>query len=223
MSNSKLEVPVTTNNNQRQVGLSREDAEAISQNRSLGHNGIRTSKYSGFTFIPLNLFMQFKKAPNVYFLLIAFMQTIELISISGGKSAMAVPLVLVVIISMIKDAYEDWKRHKSDDEENNASTLVYDHKTRSFKPIAWRKVHCGDVLKVKADEALPADVLILSTSDPKGVCYVETKNLDGETNLKIKSAEKELQSIFKDEAQLGHLGGFVRCEKPNNSIYKFEG
>lgn len=55
--------------------------------------------------------MQFNKAPNVYFLIIAFMQTVEVISISGGKSAMAVPLVLVILISMIKDAFEDYKRH----------------------------------------------------------------------------------------------------------------
>lgn len=61
-------------------------------------------------------------------------------------------------------------------------------------------MHCGDVLKIKTDDALPADILILSTSDPKGVCYVETKNLDGETNLKIKSADKELQQIFKEES-----------------------
>ena len=83
-------------------------------------NYVKTAKYSWWNFIPLNLFEQFKKAPNVYFLVIAFLQTITLISISNGKSAMAVPLVFVVCVSMIKDAYEDYKRHKNDDGENKA-------------------------------------------------------------------------------------------------------
>ena len=203
--------------------LSREDENHIAQNRRHGANGIRTSKYTALTFVPLNLFMQFNKAPNVYFLLIAFMQTREMISISGGKSAMAVPLVVVVFISMIKDAFEDFRRHQSDGQENNAETLVYHHQTRTFQPMRWKDVHVGDVIKVAADEAIPADLLLLQCSDPKGVCYVETKNLDGETNLKVKAAEKDLQAVFKEEKELGHLSGHVRCEKPNNAIYKFEG
>jgi phospholipid-transporting ATPase len=80
----------------------------------MGKNAIRTSKYSVLSFIPLNLFMQFNKGSNVYFLIITFMQMIELISISGGKPAMAMPLCFVVAVSMIKDAFEDYKRHKSD-------------------------------------------------------------------------------------------------------------
>lgn len=69
--------------------------------------------------------MQFMKAPNIYFLLISFLQTIRLISISGGKSVQAVPLAAVVVVSMIKDAFEDYKRHQSDGKENNAQALVY--------------------------------------------------------------------------------------------------
>jgi phospholipid-transporting ATPase len=74
-------------------------------------NVVRTSKYNVFTFIPLNLLNQFKKLANVYFLVISFMQTIKSISISDGKSVMAIPLTIVIGISMIKDAYEDYKRH----------------------------------------------------------------------------------------------------------------
>ena len=87
--------------------------------RKFPTNKIRTSKYTALTFLPLNLYTQFSKAANCYFLLIAYMQTIKSISISNGKSAMAVPLSLVVFISMCKDAYEDFKRHASDGEENN--------------------------------------------------------------------------------------------------------
>jgi phospholipid-transporting ATPase len=70
---------------------------------------------------------------------------------------------------------------------------------------------------------IPADLVILASSDPKGVCYVETKNLDGETNLKVKQANKELQSIFSNDKALNSIDGMITCEKPNNAIYKFEG
>ena len=81
-------------------------------------NTIITSKYTALNFVPLNLFNQFKKAANVYFLLIGFMQTIPSITISNGQPVMALPLTLVVIASMLKDAFEDHKRHKSDKGEN---------------------------------------------------------------------------------------------------------
>ena len=74
-------------------------------------NRIRTGKYSVLTFLPKNLLNQFSKMANVYFLIISFMQCIKSISISGGAPAMAFPLTIIVLISMLKDAYEDYKRH----------------------------------------------------------------------------------------------------------------
>ena len=50
----------------------------------------------------------------------------------------------------------------------------------------------GDIIMIKSEEFIPADVLILNTSDKKGICYVETKGLDGETNLKLKNAPKDI-------------------------------
>ena len=68
---------------------------------------------------------QFKKAPNVYFLVICFLQVIPLISISNNKPAMALPLVGVVLVSMVKDAFEDYKRKSNDTKENTTSTKVW--------------------------------------------------------------------------------------------------
>ena len=84
----------------------------------------------------------------------------------------------------------------------------------------------GDILVIKQDEQIPADVIILNTSEEKGVCYIETKSLDGETNLKMKNAEPHLQSHFKSESAIvehGKWDGEILCEQPNNAIYKFEG
>lgn len=67
---------------------------------------------------------------------------------------------------------------------------------------AWKDVHVGEVLKVNSEEFVPADMVLLHTSDSKGVAYVETKNLDGETNLKIKQANKDIHAFFSSPESL---------------------
>ena len=85
------------------------------------NNSVRTSKYKWWTFLFHNLFEQFAtKMANLYFFVIMLMQMVEVISISNGSPAMAPPLMFVVCLSMIKDAYEDYKRHKEDHSENRA-------------------------------------------------------------------------------------------------------
>ena len=76
---------------------------------------------------------------------------------------------------------------------------------------------------IKQDNLIPVDMLVVKASDPKGNFYVETKNLDGETNLKTKATNKELQKIFADDETYSKFDGTIECEGPNNAIYKFEG
>ena len=102
---------------------------------------MRTSKYTWYNFLPINLFEQFtKKIANLYFLIITFMQMIKVISISNGAPVMALPLAFVVVVSMIKDAYEDYKRHKEDRSENYAEAWVYSKESRQFVTVNWKDI-----------------------------------------------------------------------------------
>ena len=82
-----------------------------SRDKREADNTVRTSKYTVLSFLPKNLMEQFSKLANVYFLLIALMQMLPTISISGGKPVMLMPLSFVILVSMVKDIFEDCKRH----------------------------------------------------------------------------------------------------------------
>lgn len=186
-------------------------------------NHIRTAKYSVFTFIPLNLITQFSKTANLYFALISFLQTIKPISITGGSPVQLAPLSAVVIASMVKDGFEDYKRHKTDKEENTKIAHVYDIAQGKFVEKEWADIKAGQIIKITDEEPIPCDMVLLKSSDPKGGLYIETKNLDGETNLKNKTVQKEINEMMQDMDWKKLNDAKIVCEKPNNAIYKFEG
>jgi phospholipid-translocating ATPase len=81
----------------------------------------------------------------------------------------------------------------------------------------------GRVVKVHEDEQFPADLVIINSSAPKGICYIETKNLDGETNLKHKQAVKELLPLAANDQEIlrNFNNAVIECEPPNEFLYKF--
>ncbi|CAG9326924.1 ATP8A1_3 [Blepharisma stoltei] len=184
-------------------------------------NKISTSKYNCVTFLPKNLWFQFQKLANVYFLVVAVLQAIPEISVSGGVPNILLPLGFVLTVSAIKDLLEDMKRKRSDNEENNR--LIKKRQNSQWVKIKWEQVKVGDVLFVSKDEYFPADMILLSSCDTKGICYIETKNLDGETNLKHKLANKSTQEYFSDPSKFDYFTCSVKCEDPNPMIYNFNG
>lgn len=179
-------------------------------------NSIRTGKYSIFTFLPRNLFEQFHRVAYMYFLIIAILNQLPQLAVFG-RGASILPLASVLLVTAIKDAYEDWRRHKSDKIENNqtSSVLINDR----FQHKKWKDIQVGEVIKILANETIPCDLVLLSTSDPTGVAYVQTINLDGESNLKTRYAKQETLSRIPEK---DIISGLIKCEKPNRNIYGFQ-
>ena len=67
---------------------------------------------------------------------------------------------------------------------------MWDPEKKEFVKKQWWEIKPGQIVKVQDDEFIPADLILVHSSDPKGGLYIETKNLDGETNLKSKQVEK---------------------------------
>ncbi|KAF7541767.1 hypothetical protein G7Z17_g11869 [Cylindrodendrum hubeiense] len=104
------------------------------------------------------------------------------------------------------------------------SVIQRDHPINGarFQKDHWKSIVVGDFVRIYNDEELPADIIILSTSDPDGGCYVETKNLDGETNLKIRQSLRCGRSI-KHARDCERAEFVIESEAPQPNLYKYNG
>ncbi|KAG5368999.1 Phospholipid-transporting ATPase DNF2 [Yarrowia sp. C11] len=304
-------------------------------------NKIRTTKYTPLTFIPKNLFYQFRNVANIYFLLILILGFFPIFGVLSPGLA-TLPLIVIIVITAVKDAIEDWRRTVLDMGVNNTPTqilrempnhnVVDDHislwrkfkkactrtvtnagkkmkkekdgkgnspyslelaasktvesivsiasdnrgnqayplsdmpssgfgnnnpfaseadlanesiKREAQKPLGaqygsvmdpfitiperakfktdyWKNVRVGDIVRVRPDVEVPADLVVLSTSDSDGACYVETKNLDGETNLKVRQALKCGEGI-RHSRDLERARFRIESEGPQPNLYSYNG
>ncbi|XP_047963025.1 probable phospholipid-transporting ATPase 8 [Salvia hispanica] len=186
---------------------------------SYPRNYVSTTKYTALNFIPKSLFEQFRRVANIYFLVVACVSFSPLAPYSAYS--VLLPLLLVIGATIGKEAIEDWRRKKQDIEANNRKVKVYD-KDHGFLKEKWRNLRVGDLVKVHKDEHFPADLLLLSSSYEDGICYVETTNLDGETNLKVKHALDVTCTLNEDDS-FEHFKAVIKCEDPNEDLYSFVG
>lgn len=181
-------------------------------------NHVSTAKYNAVTFIPKFLYEQFSKYANLFFLFTAILQQIPNVTPTNRYTTI-VPLCVVLLVSAIKESVEDYKRRGSDRSLNSSKTQVL--KGSSFHTTKWVDVRVGDVVRVESEQSFPADLALLASSEPEGLCYIETSNLDGETNLKIKQAIPETAHLV-NPGDLSRLSGQIRSEQPNSSLYTYE-
>jgi phospholipid-transporting ATPase len=181
-------------------------------------NHVSTAKYNFATFLPKFLFEQFSKYANLFFLFTAILQQIPTVS-PTNRFTTIVPLLIVLLVSAIKESVEDYKRRSSDKSLNysRAQTL----QGSAFRDTKWVDVKVGDIVRVESEQPVPADMVLLASSEPEGLCYIETANLDGETNLKIKQATPETAHLVSP-GDLSRLSGRVKSEQPNSSLYTYE-
>lgn len=120
---------------------------------------------------------------------------------------------------------------------NNSKTLtIY---RNSLRETFWRKIRVGDLILIPKDTRIPADLLILASSEKDGSTFMETSTLDGEKNLKPRYSLKETYqeasiSLVKRKKQgkneMPYTGSFdvnmnlhISVQHPDPSLYKFEG
>ncbi|KAK5993921.1 putative phospholipid-transporting ATPase DNF3 [Cladobotryum mycophilum] len=230
-------------------------------------NLIRSNRYTIYDFLPRQLFFQFSKLGNFYFLVMGILQAIPGLSTVGQWTTIA-PLAIFIAFSMASEGYQDNRRYRLDRSENLSMTKVFRHGIREGKeppritglaslnrkrttemeaavdaasqeledaalagfggakdwmPLQWKDVRVGDVVRLKRDEAVPADMILLHATGPNGIAHIETMALDGETNLKPKHACTLLAERCGTIDGLRATRATVVSEDPNTDLYSYDG
>ncbi|ORY03000.1 phospholipid-translocating P-type ATPase [Basidiobolus meristosporus CBS 931.73] len=183
-------------------------------NSSFPRNKITNTKYTVLSFLPKNLFEQFSRFMNLYFLLIACLQLNASLTPVNPLTTWT-PLIMIFSISALKEGLDDYRRYKSDDEFNKRLYTVY--KNGHGVKVRCQDIGVGDIVRG------PKYPAIWFYCDPRtldGTCYIQTANLDGETDLKTRTAPSLTSSL--SDTEVIAFDGVVHCPQPNGDIYKFD-
>ncbi|KAI9317915.1 hypothetical protein BX666DRAFT_2018742 [Dichotomocladium elegans] len=187
--------------------------------RKYAPNIIVNQKYNIATFIPLVLFEQFVVFFNLYFLLVALSQFVPALKI-GYIFTYFGPLCFVLLVTISKEAVDDIQRYKRDKEAN--SQLYQVLSLDGTRSIPSSKIRVGDMIVMQKDQRVPADMILLRTTEESGSCFIRTDQLDGETDWKLRLAVPSLQRLPDDEA-LHRVRGEVYADAPHKDIHAFIG
>jgi len=167
-------------------------------------NRQRTSHYTWWTFLPLNLFEQMCRWANVYFLLIVILNQLPQLEVFSRTTSIF-PLAFVLFANFVKDGAEDLARHRADRRANASAVLRLSGDSAGFQQIRREQVQRGDVVLLQRDGEVPADCIVLSSSNtapgtgggPGAVAaWCDTAQLDGESSLKPRYAPELVAGVL---------------------------
>lgn len=181
-------------------------------------NRLSNRKYTLLNFLPKNLWEQFSRFMNQYFLLIACLQLWSLITPVNPASTWG-PLIFIFAVSATKEAWDDYNRYLSDKKANEK--VVWVVKQGIKKLIQSQDIRVGNIVWLRENDEVPCDLVLIGTSDPQGVCYIETAALDGETDLKTRLIPAACMGI--DFELLHKIKGVIECPGPDKDIRRFDG
>ena len=189
------------------------------------NNEVDTRKYNMITFLPKALFYQFNRPANIYFLITAILQCIPTISPLGPTSAI-LPLIIVLSASLIREGIEDYSRGKLDKQQNEEKCDFYNPETKQWEQTKSGNLYVGDIISVYENETFPADIILLDSCLPEGICYIETGTLDGEKTLKLKESSLQTAGWINSNSEKRkdfNLTGVVFADMPNPELYQLNG
>lgn len=251
--------PLPPSREGRQVPVKVGGEELIDERRGHAYipNTVHSSRYSLLDFLPRQFWFQSTRLHNLFFICIGVPQCISGLSTTGNYTTI-LPLLVFMCLTILKEGYDDYRRHRLDQVENKSLATVlkdsslFRHSATRFTAIAsrcvpflrpkapriveelgcdaglswcrteWRAIMVGDILHVRRDEPVPADVVLLYADGEDGLCYIETMNLDGETNLKSRRSLSCLQNCRTIEG-IRACDALISAQDPSPELHAFTG
>lgn len=198
-------------------------------------NSISTTKYNLLTWLPVSLGNQFKRVANIYFAAISVLMLIgkyapQIFPTPLDPYSTIVTFIFVLSVTCLKEGSEDFQRFQDDKFANEKKVIVvtFDADGKAIETEKQtQEIQGGDIVKlVGPTMQVPVDMLLCMSSNfaDGNQCYIETANIDGETNLKLKNAPSDLADLSKDGVVKRELfEGKLEFQPPNKSIYTFIG
>ncbi|CAJ0581559.1 unnamed protein product, partial [Mesorhabditis spiculigera] len=191
------------------------------------NNRISTTKYTVYTFLIKNLWEQFHRWANWFFIVIIFLNAFKIFA-AFNRFLGIIPVACILVATAIKDIFEDLRRYRLDKKINESTCLVWDHVHLQFRRMQWQHILVGDYVHISNMEPFPADILLLRSSEATGTCFIETSNLDGETSLKQKNVPKSIVHLSEDpNANFDEIAPKLpvehRCMHPSKSLQEMYG
>jgi magnesium-transporting ATPase (P-type) len=187
-------------------------------------NRVSTTQYLWWNFIPinflfLNLLQQYKLVHNWYFLVVMIFTLIPGVSPVFPITSVF-PVVFILAVNMIKDGAEDFSRYLKDRQTNNKKIKIV--RDGGVVEVSTGSILAGQIVVLTSEDIIPSDILILATSNPDNKCYVETAQLDGETNMKPKFGKSATQYL-NDASKFTNFTGDLTCNAPDRELHNFDG
>ena len=181
-------------------------------------NYVKTTKYTFYNFIPLTLLANFSRVANIYFLLMTFISFMPWSPITPVVQVL--PMIFVISVSMIKELIEEMFRYKNDVKINSETFDVF--RDGVFKKVKSSDIRPGDFVLVEKNREMPSDVLIISSSEPNGMCFINEVNLNGETAVKQRKALPYFSALQIPDG-LNHVRGRVTIPMPCKDLSSLNG
>ncbi len=169
------------------------------------------------------LYNQFKQFYNMFFLLICISQVVPALQI-GFLITYVGPLGFVLSLTLLKEFYDDYLRYSRDKELNGEKyqKLASDG---SLVDVASSDIKVGDIIRLKEKRRIPADLILLYTTEKSGTVFIKTDQLDGETDWKLRKAipKTQQEGAISQESVIKLAKAYLKAEPPHKDIYKFQG
>ncbi|CAL6094724.1 Phospholipid-translocating_ATPase [Hexamita inflata] len=183
-------------------------------------NKIKTTKYTVWNFIFVFLFQQYQKVFNIFTLVIAICNTLPFANVVS-QATIIMPIVFVLGIAAVREIIEDFGRRKQDKYQNNQKYTVF--RNMEERVVKGQDIMQGDLIKIDENQEVPCDSLLLYSSEASKIAYVNTSQLDGESNLKTRIQLIPFHSESYEMKKLQQLSGSVQTMPNTSEINKFQG